>query len=120
MPDMLRVAGIPVLVLEDTCFREPDETIGETIRMFAGNLGSTERTPKTVHRCQALFQTAAEGATLQAALLDPGNQVTVGSDLPGSDEITANVRLGRIQPFEHFDAGALAYHFIADLTIRQV
>ncbi len=118
MADMLVISGTAVQILEDTFFRDDDETQGETTRAFAGNLISTERTAKRAYRCQALFLTTAAETTLRG-LCPLGNSVTVGGEGIIGGPITANVRVSQSQPFEQVLSGVPTLYAVADLVIRE-
>lgn len=120
----LTIAGVEVAVLDGSWTRLDDETLGEEVRAFDGTLLSTERTPKVQYKGQLLFLTLAEAQTVRA-LIPLGQQVAVAGALVDTAEqsLTARVKLGTVQPFQHFNGVGRGdepeLYYVADITVRE-
>lgn len=123
MPALV-IAGIEVEVLEGSWSRLEDEVLGEEVRAFDATLLSTERTAKVSYKGQLLFLTIDDAHALRA-LTPLGNRVTVTGELidTPAQEITARVKLGPVQPFQHYngvaDGGTPVLAYVADVQVRE-
>jgi hypothetical protein len=123
------IEGLPIALLVGSGAEEPPEVMGRQRRAFAGNLLSTERSPKLAFSGQADFWSAAElDLFLQAISLptDPAGTipklVTVSSDPDGLTRgrtITAVVRAGKREAMVQTVAGAETTFWTVPLSIRQ-
>jgi hypothetical protein len=83
MADALTIAAIPVRVLAGTWVEKESIYQGARVRAKAGNLISTETTPKRVYECQVDFYEDAEEAALRAAC-PRGQGVAIAGELPAT------------------------------------